>query len=114
MLDWMQQKGKGEEMIDRLMKKLGYEKIEEDESGVYYIKKEKQNYDHVVCLLRKNGGEHIMKSYDRKMYKIMEGKYINEAVGVDVSILLLMWMKAKWMSMRYGWPKECRVKGDNG
>lgn len=103
MFDWMQQKGKREEMIDRLMKKLGYKKIEEDESGVYYIKKEKQNYDHVVCLLRKNGGEHIMQSYDMKKYKIMEGRYINQVAGVEIPVLLLMYLKAKFMSMKCGW-----------
>lgn len=62
-------------MIDKLMKKYGYEKTDENRCGVYYKKREPQ----------------------------VNNDFISGTVGVEIPILLLMWMKAKWMARKYHW-----------
>ena len=51
-------------MIDKAMRKLGYFKTKENEFGVYYVKREPEGYNHVVCVDHKASGKHIMQSYD--------------------------------------------------
>ncbi|WP_270324892.1 hypothetical protein [[Eubacterium] hominis] len=89
-------------MINALMKRKGYILVKEDEYGVTYEKQEPQNYTHVIDLLYKKSGKHILQSYDKEVLKI-DNKYMNEGTGVEISVLLLMWIKAKTLSIKYGW-----------
>ena len=89
-------------MIDKLMKKYGYEKTDENRYGAYYKKREPQGYDHIVCVAKKDNGKHLMQSYDAQTFKV-NNDFINGTVGVEIPILLLMWMKAKRMARKYRW-----------
>lgn len=92
-------------MIDKLMQQHGYTKTEENEYGVYYEKKEAQGFIHVVCVVRKKSGNHIMQSYDKEVLKIGE-RYICEGCGVEIPVLLLMWLKAKYLSIKFHWKRS--------
>lgn len=92
-------------MINYLMKRKGYNLIIEDKYGVTYEKQEPQNYTHVIDLLHKKSGKNILQSYDKSVLRI-GNKYINSIAGVEIPILLLMWLKAKKLSIKYGWYKK--------
>lgn len=94
-------------MIDKIMKKYGYEKTEESEHGVFYNKREPQGYDHVVCVIFKFGGKHLMQSYDKEVIKA-NGRYINSVAGVEIPVLLMMWMKAKYIGIKFHWRRLVR------
>ena len=94
-------------MIDKIMKKYGYTKTKENEYGAYYEKRERQGYDHVVCVVCKASGRHIMQSYDKEVLEV-NGDYINCVAGVEIPVLLLMWLKAKYLGVKYRW------RADNG
>lgn len=85
-------------MIDKLMQKRGYYLMEVSPFGVYYKKHEPQNFNHIVCILHKRNGKPIMLSYDEK---VIDGR--NEVCGVETPVLLLMWLKAKYMKFKYHW-----------
>lgn len=91
--------------VDKRMEKIGYNKTDESYYGAYYEKEEKQGFIHVVCVLHKASGKHIMQSYDKFVLQIGD-KYKNEGCGVEIPVLLLMWLKAKRLSVKYGWWKE--------
>lgn len=94
-------------LIDRIMKKCGYTKVFETEYGVRYKKCEPQGYDHIVCVIRKENGEHIMQSYDSQVRYIPDLDWVmNECVGVEVPVLLLMWLKAKYLAIKYHWERS--------
>lgn len=91
-------------MIDKAMRKLGYFKTKENEFGVYYVKREPEGYNHVVCVDHKASGKHIMQSYDTRVIKVPgEDWGINSVVGVEIPVLLLMWLKAKYLAFKYRW-----------
>lgn len=91
-------------MIDKLMKKYGYIKTKENKYGAYYKKREPQNYDHIVCVIHKASGIHIMQSYDAELLRVPEIEWsVNASAGVEIPVLLLMWAKAKYLSMKYKW-----------
>lgn len=94
-------------MIDKLMQQHGYTKTREDKYGVYYEKKEKQGFAHVVCVLHKESGHHLMQSYDREVLKIGE-RYVCEGCGVEIPVLLLMWLKAKYLSIKFHWERPAK------
>ncbi len=85
-------------MIDKLMKKYGYNLIEENKHGVSYEKQEPQNFTHVVHIGYKVSGKHIMQSYDKE---VIDGR--NEVCGVEIPVLLLMWLKFIKMKFKYNW-----------
>lgn len=94
-------------MINKLMEKYGYTITRENKYGAYYLKHEPQGYDHVVCVLHKAGGKYIMQSYDVEVKNGM-----NENAGVEIPVLLLMWIKAKWLGVKYSWRgPSCRKPG---
>lgn len=95
-------------IIDKRMASLGYKKIEETKYGAYYLKHENEgNYDHAVCVLHKASGKHIMQSYDAEtVQSIADGKFLNEDAGVELPVLLLMWLKGKQMAHKYEWGKR--------
>lgn len=94
-------------MIDRMMEKRGYEKTNENGHGVYYEKHEPQGYIHVVCVIKKSSGKHLMQSYDAQTFKA-NNDYINSSAGVEIPVLLLMWLKAKQMARKYQWNKALK------
>ena len=87
-------------MLDKLMKKYGYEKTDENRYGAYYKKREPQGYDHIVCVISKASGKHLMQSYDAQTFEV-NNDFLNEAVGVEIPVLLLMW------------PRWCIATGTN-
>lgn len=94
--------------VDKQMKKRGYNKIEEGYYGAHYEKEEKEiaeTFIHAVGVLHKASGNHIMQSYDKKCL-FVDGKILNEVCGVEIPVLILMWLKAKWLSAKYGWGKK--------
>lgn len=96
-------------MIDKIMKKYGYTKTEENEYGVYYKKREPQNYDHIVCVICKASGRHIMQSYDAELIHVLGRTWaVNEGAGVEIPVLLLMWLKAKYLAVKYHWERKGR------
>ena len=94
-------------LLDKAMKKYGYNKVIETQYGVRYRKREPQNFDHAVCILHKASGGHMLQSYDEKVHEC-EGDFINSVCGVEIPVLLLMWLKAKYLSLKYRWLKERR------
>lgn len=93
-------------MIDKMMKKYGYTKTKENEYGVYYQKREPQNYDHIVCVISKASGRHLMQSYDAETIRVPGRTWaINDCAGVEIPVLLLMWMKAKYLGFKYHWKR---------
>ena len=49
-----------------------------------------------------------MQSYDKEVIKI-DGRYINSAVGVEIPVLLLMWLKAKYLGIKYNWKRKVKA-----
>ena len=94
-------------LIDKAMKKHGYNKVVETRYGVRYRKREPQNFDHAVCILHKASGGHMLQQYDEKVHEC-EGDFINCVCGVEIPVLLLMWLKAKYLSFKFGWWAEGR------
>ena len=94
-------------MIDKMMKRYGYKKTRENRHGVYYEKAEKEGYTHVVCVIAKRSGNHLMQSYDKETIKVPGRAWsINEGCGVEIPVLLLMWLKAVWLARKYRWEKR--------
>ena len=92
-------------MIDKAMRKYGYIKTRENQYGVYYEKREPQGFDHVVCVLCKASGRHIMQSYDAEVHEV-NCDLINCVCGAEIPVLLLMWLKAKYLAVKYRWEKD--------
>ena len=93
-------------IIDKAMKKYGYTNMEETKYGVFYIKQEPQKYDHVVCVLRKASGRHILQSYDAELVSVPGRLFVSPCAGVEVPVLLLMWLKAKYLAVKYRWKRD--------
>lgn len=89
-------------LIDKAMEKYGYTKTKENEYGVYYQKREAQGFDHIVCVIHKANGKHLMQSYDAEAHKV-NGDFFNSVCGVEIPVLVLMWLKAKWLGIKYRW-----------
>ena len=92
-------------MIDKAMLKYGYTKTKENEYGAYYEKREKQGFNHIVCVACKASGEHIMQSYNAQVHEV-NGEFINCVCGVEIPVLLLMWLKAKYLGIKYRWNRR--------
>ena len=94
-------------LIDKAMKKYGYTKTAENEYGARYSKWEPQGFNHIVCVLHKASGKHMLQSYDEKVLEV-GGDFVNSVCGVEIPVLLLMWLKAKYLSFKYRWWTEGR------
>lgn len=90
-------------MIDKLMKRRGYIKTREDRYSVYYEKREPPNIVKTIGVLKLVSGEIVFQSYDAKVVRLINGEYINQVFGVEVPVLLLMWMKAQYMKIKNHW-----------
>lgn len=47
-------------MVDKMLRKYGYEKVDEDKHGVTYINAKNNRFNHIVCIHYKTSGKHIM------------------------------------------------------
>ena len=90
-------------MIDKLMKRKGYIKTREDRYSVYYEKRKPPNIVKTIGVLKLVSGEIVFQSYDAKVVRLINGEYINQVFGVEVPVLLLMWMKAQYMKIKNHW-----------
>lgn len=89
-------------MLDKLIKKYGYLLVKENKYGVYYEKQEEQGFTHVICILHKTNGKHLMQSYDKEVLEVNRN-YINCVCGIEIPLLILMWLKAKVLGIKYKW-----------
>ena len=98
-------------MINKMIKKYGYSLVNENKFGAYYERQEKQGFTHVICVISKSSGKHLMQSYDKNVLEVT-GKYLNEGCGVEIPLLLLLWIKAKILGIKYKWinQKKARVR----
>jgi hypothetical protein len=88
------------------MRKYGYNLVHENFYGAYYEKQEPQGFTHVVCVLHKLSGRHIVQSYDQQVLQTDTKRYINEGCGVEIPVLLLMWFKFVYLSCKYRWNRK--------
>ena len=80
--------------IDYELDKLGFKKLEDNEHHVRYEKNvEDCDFVHVVMLLHRNSGRHILQSYDRDLFD--EKKIGNTNVGLTYKELILFALKMK-------------------
>lgn len=91
-------------MVDKMLRKYGYEKVYEDKHGVTYINAKNNRFNHIVCIHYKTSGKHIMQSYDDKVHYV-DGQYINCVCGIEIPVLLLLWLKGKYLERKYHWNK---------
>lgn len=55
--------------VDEKLAEIGFIKIEENEYGAVYTRKnEEYKYTHTVSILRKSSGRHILQSYDSDLF----------------------------------------------
>ena len=94
-------------LIDKAMEKHGYTKTKENEYGAHYSKREPQGFDHIVCVLHKASGKHLLQSYDAEVHEV-DGDFINCVCGVEIPVLLLMWLKEKHLAIKYHWERKGR------
>lgn len=87
--------------IDQRLKEIGFEKTDEDNLSVSYKRYNKRfGYTHVVDILHKHSGRHILQSYDDSLY---DQKNIgNTCVGLTAYELDLFLKKMKQL----GWYKK--------
>ncbi len=65
---------------DDKLQELGFDKIEESEYSIIYLK-ECDSYDHKVAILKKHDGRILIQSYDSDLYD--EFLIGNTCVGLD-------------------------------
>lgn len=86
-------------MIDKLMRKYGYKKTHESR---YYVRYEKYHtrfkFTQCIDICHKKNIENIMISYSKEPINMACG-----ACGVEIPVLLLCWIKAKQLSIKYKW-----------
>lgn len=92
-------------IIDKAILKYGYTKFEETKYGAYYQKREPQGFDHIICVLHKRSGKHLMLSYDAEA-KEVGSDFVCIGCGVEIPVLLLMWLKAKYLGIKYHWKRQ--------
>ena len=84
--------------VDEKLKEIGFVKIEEDEYGVKYERRNsKYNYTQSVDILHKASGRHILQSYDNEL---MDQKKIgNTCVGLTGYEMKLFLKKMKQIGL---------------
>ena len=86
------------------MRKYGYKKTHESRYCVRYEKYHTRfKFTQCIDICHKANMENIMISYDKEPIK---GTYKNETCGVEVPVLLLCWIKAKQLSIKYKLEEE--------
>lgn len=86
--------------IDKKFEKLGFAKILENKFGVEYNKYiEEFDYSHVIIIMHKKSGEHIIQSYQRQL----NSDGLNNCVGMTFKETKLVIRKYREMKRKYGW-----------
>lgn len=86
--------------IDKKLAKLGFIKVAEDEYGVAYLREGKDknySYDHIVALLHKSSGHHIIQSYDPALSDTLG--IGNTAIGLTYEENMLFLKKMKKLKL---------------
>lgn len=84
--------------VDEKFEKIGFSKVEENEYGVTYKRKDKEhNFIQTLALLHKSSGRHLIQSYDADLMD--EKKIGNTGVGLTMYEAKLCVKKIKQM----GW-----------
>lgn len=90
--------------IDDKIEELGFVKVEESEYGAVYERYNPQyKYTHVVHIIHKSSGRHIIQSYDKESCST-EGILGGLGVGLTYSEMKLFTKKMKRLTKR--WNKD--------
>lgn len=92
-----------DKFINNEMERHGFILTDENGYGAYYERRDKRGFDHVICVLHKAKGKPIVQSYDKKTHITKDNYFINSVCGFEVSLLPLLWLKAKVLAHKYGW-----------
>lgn len=92
-----------DKFINNEMERHGFVLTDENGYGAYYERRDKRGFDHVICVLHKAKGKPIVQSYDKKTHITKDNYFINSVCGFEVSLLPLLWVKAKVLAHKYGW-----------
>lgn len=92
-----------DKFINNEMERHGFVLTDENGYGAYYERRHKRGFDHVICVLHKAKGKPIVQSYDKKTHITKDNYFINSVCGFEVSLLPLLWLKAKVLAHKYGW-----------
>lgn len=92
-----------DKFINNEMERHGFVLTDENGYGAYYERRDKRGFDHVICVLHKAKGKPIVQSYDKKTDITKDNYFINSVCGFEVSLLPLLWLKAKVLAHKYGW-----------
>lgn len=92
--------------VDEKLAEIGFIKIEENEYGVVYTRKnEEYKYTQTVSIKRKSSGSHILQSYDPYLF---DTKCIgNTCVGLTGYEMRLFIKKMKKVGLYSGKEKSC-------
>lgn len=97
--------------LDKKIEKLGYTKTSDNEYGIYYEKYvETYKYTHIVAILNKASGRHILQSYDKDC--ICKDVCGNAGVGLTYEEMRIFTKKMK-QSVRKWKRQERRVDGSD-
>lgn len=92
-----------DKFINNEMERHGFVLTDENGYGAYYERRDKRGFDHVICVLHKAKGKPIVQSYDKKTHITKDNYFISSVCGFEVSLLPLLWLKAKVLAHKYGW-----------
>lgn len=91
--------------VDEKFEKIGFVKVEENEYGATYKRKDKEyNFTQTLALLHKASGRHLIQSYDADLMD--EKKIGNTGVGLTMYEAKLCVKKMKQM----GWKVRDSIK----
>lgn len=85
--------------IDERFLALGFRKIHENEYGVRYEHRTSQGYVHVIAIICKDSGNHLIQSYEMKINK--DG--FNNMVGMTEPVTKLALKKLRELKKKYKW-----------
>ncbi len=86
-------------IVDRMIKGIGFEKTSEDGYHISYERYERAgNFTHVVTILHKANGKHILQSYDKNLFD--EKNIGNVGVGLTYKEAKLFLKKMRRFSKR--------------
>lgn len=87
--------------VDEKFEEIGFHKVQDDDYGVYYERWNKDpSYTHVLAILHKANGRHIIQSYD-------EDTYDTECIGNTCVGLTYYEMKLALKKMKQkGWKSK--------
>ncbi len=92
-------------MIDRMLRKRGFEKVEDSEYRVAYEKKiDKFDYTHCLDIINKASGRHLVQTYASPCVHSEErGGAISETVGLEFPDMFLIALKAIYVGIQWRW-----------